>query len=156
MNESKTKRFEREMQQFEISLSETYKEIKTLCFEMEKIISKQKKLMENIDRQRLSLAIYIDEINFDGRLEKHIVVNNDGCIDIPGDNSLTTKELADLLRVKTSTISNSVCVKGHYLDNKPIKMPNGRLLWVKSDFKLDKYKSAQKELKECFVSPIKS
>lgn len=42
MNESKTKRFEREMQQFEISLSETYKEIKTLCFEMEKIISKQK------------------------------------------------------------------------------------------------------------------
>lgn len=112
--------------------------------------------MENIDRQRLSLAIYIDEINFDGRLEKHIVVNNDGCIDIPGDNSLTTKELADLLRVKTSTISNSVCVKGHYLDNKPIKMPNGRLLWVKSDFKLDKYKSAQKELKECFVSPIKS
>jgi hypothetical protein len=147
MNESKTKRFEREMQQFESSLSETQKELKTVCFEMEKIIFKQKKLMETIERQRLSLAIYIDEINFDGRLEKHIVVNNDGCLDIAGDNSLTTRELADLYRVRPQTILRSFCLNGHYLSNKPIKMPNGRLLWVKSDFKLDEYSSAKKALK---------
>ena len=40
-----------------------------------------------------------------------------------------TRELADFYRVKPQTILRSLCINGHYLNIKPIKLPNGHLLW---------------------------
>jgi predicted site-specific integrase-resolvase len=42
---------------------------------------------------------------------------------------LTTEELAELLGVKPSTLRRGLCVNGHYLKIKPVKLSNGRLLW---------------------------
>lgn len=42
---------------------------------------------------------------------------------------LTTKELADRLRVQPQTVRASYCRKGHYLGLVPIKLPNGGLRW---------------------------
>ena len=42
---------------------------------------------------------------------------------------LTTNELADVLRVESQTIRASLCRNGHYLGLKPLKLPNGKLLW---------------------------
>jgi len=47
--------------------------------------------------------------------------------------SLNSKEFAALVRVEAQTIRRSYCVNGHYLGLKPIKLPNGRLLWPKAD-----------------------
>ncbi len=41
----------------------------------------------------------------------------------------TTKELATLLRVQSTTIIRGLCIHGHYLGLKPRKLPNNRLLW---------------------------
>jgi hypothetical protein len=46
---------------------------------------------------------------------------------------LTTRELAELLRVEAATIRRGLCVNGHYMGVKPLKLTNGRLLWPKSD-----------------------
>ena len=81
------------------------------------------------------------------------------CLDVSGENYITTRELADFCRVRSQTILSSLCLKGNYLGQKPIKMPNGRLLWVKSDFSCDKYKSARKyvdEVLSVIASPIKN
>lgn len=43
--------------------------------------------------------------------------------------SYTTAELAARLKVRPSTIRRGLCVNGHYMDLKPIKLPNGRLIW---------------------------
>jgi hypothetical protein len=42
---------------------------------------------------------------------------------------LTTRELAELLRVEAATIRRGLCVNGHYMGLKPLKLPNRRLLW---------------------------
>ncbi len=42
---------------------------------------------------------------------------------------LTTEEFARRLGVKSHTVRRSLCVKGHYLGVRPIKLPNRRLLW---------------------------
>jgi len=47
--------------------------------------------------------------------------------------SLSTKELAGLVRVESQTIRRAYCVSGHYLGMKPLKLPNKRLLWPKSE-----------------------
>jgi hypothetical protein len=47
--------------------------------------------------------------------------------------SFNTKEYAATVRVDPQTIRRSFCVNGHYLDVKPYKLPNGRLLWPKSE-----------------------
>ena len=42
---------------------------------------------------------------------------------------VTTEELAELFGVKPSTLRRGLCVNGHYLEIKPVKLSNGRLLW---------------------------
>ena len=42
---------------------------------------------------------------------------------------LSTEELAAVLRVVQQTIRASLCRNGHYLELKPVKLPNGKLLW---------------------------
>ena len=44
-----------------------------------------------------------------------------------------TTEFAPLLGVKTQTVHKGYCLNGHYLGIRPIKLPNGRLLWPKAD-----------------------
>lgn len=42
---------------------------------------------------------------------------------------IPTETLADRFFVKPDTVRRSLCVKGHFLGLKPVKLPNGRLLW---------------------------
>jgi len=42
---------------------------------------------------------------------------------------ITTGEFAEALRVKPDTIRRGLCVNGHYMGERPNKLPNGRLLW---------------------------
>jgi hypothetical protein len=42
---------------------------------------------------------------------------------------LTTKELADRLRVQQQTVRAGYCRNGHYLGLVPTKLPNGGLRW---------------------------
>ena len=46
---------------------------------------------------------------------------------------LVTRELADFYRVKPQTILRSLCINGHYLNIRPITLPNGRKLWPKPE-----------------------
>ncbi len=48
-------------------------------------------------------------------------------------SKLSTKEFAALLRVDSQTIRRGLCVNGHYLGLKPVKLDNGRLLWSNSE-----------------------
>ena len=45
----------------------------------------------------------------------------------------STEELATTLRIKSTSIHRALCLQGHYLGIVPKKLPNGRLLWPKSD-----------------------
>jgi hypothetical protein len=45
---------------------------------------------------------------------------------------LNTKEFAEIFRVKTETVRHGLCLDGHYLGLKPLKLQNGRLLWSKT------------------------
>ena len=42
---------------------------------------------------------------------------------------LSTEEAAARLRVASQTPRASLCRMGHWLGMRPIKLPNGRLLW---------------------------
>jgi len=42
---------------------------------------------------------------------------------------LTTEEFARRLGVKSHTVRRGLCVNGHYLGARPVKLPNRRLLW---------------------------
>jgi hypothetical protein len=42
---------------------------------------------------------------------------------------LSTEELASALRVATQTPRASLCRLGHYMGLRPVKLPNGKLLW---------------------------
>lgn len=42
---------------------------------------------------------------------------------------LTTEEMAGELRVKPQTPRAALCRQGHYMGMRPIKLPNGKLLW---------------------------
>ncbi len=42
---------------------------------------------------------------------------------------LDTTEAADRLRVRPQTLRRALCLSGHYLGLRPVKLPNGRLLW---------------------------
>lgn len=46
---------------------------------------------------------------------------------------VTTEELAALLRIVPQTARASLCRFGHYMGMRPVKLPNGRLLWNSSD-----------------------
>jgi len=41
----------------------------------------------------------------------------------------STEQLAELLKVKAGTIRRGLCVNGHYMLMRPVKLPNGRLIW---------------------------
>ena len=45
---------------------------------------------------------------------------------------INTEEFAKFLLVKPATVRRGLCVNGHYLVIKPLKLPNGRLLWPES------------------------
>jgi len=42
---------------------------------------------------------------------------------------IDTRELAEMLKCKSHTPIRALCVQGHYLGLRPVKLPNGRLLW---------------------------
>lgn len=42
---------------------------------------------------------------------------------------ITTKEFAKIVGVQDTTIHRALCMKGHYLGLRPVKLPNGRLIW---------------------------
>ena len=42
---------------------------------------------------------------------------------------IPTNEFAVRFGVKGDTVRRNLCVKGHYLGGKPLKLANGRLLW---------------------------
>jgi len=46
-----------------------------------------------------------------------------------GRRKLTTEELAAFLRVVPQTVRAGLCRKGHFCGLKPLKLPNGKLLW---------------------------
>jgi len=41
----------------------------------------------------------------------------------------STEEFAGKVRVKSNSVRRGYCVDGHYMGIKPVKLPNGRLLW---------------------------
>ena len=45
------------------------------------------------------------------------------------DGRITTEEVARILGVTPGTVRRGLCVNGHYLGLRPIKLPNRRLLW---------------------------
>jgi len=42
---------------------------------------------------------------------------------------MTTEELAAALRIVPQTARAALCRNGHYLGLRPVKLPNGKLLW---------------------------
>lgn len=44
-------------------------------------------------------------------------------------SKLSTENLSELLKVRPSTIRRGFCVRGEYMGLRPVKLPNGRLLW---------------------------
>jgi hypothetical protein len=46
---------------------------------------------------------------------------------------LNTRELAGFLGVQGATVRRSLCLHGHYLNLRPVKLPNGRLCWRSED-----------------------
>jgi len=51
----------------------------------------------------------------------------------PAPKYYSTEELAALFRVAHQTPRAALCRNGHYLGMRPIKLPNGRLLWNAAD-----------------------
>jgi hypothetical protein len=47
----------------------------------------------------------------------------------PNNKFYSTKEFAELLRIGPNTIRRSLCVNGHYLGVRPVKLANRRLVW---------------------------
>ena len=46
---------------------------------------------------------------------------------------ITTEEMAGLLRIVPQTARAGLCRNGHYLGMRPVKLPNGKLLWDASE-----------------------
>ncbi len=42
---------------------------------------------------------------------------------------LSTEELAAVFRNRPQSIRASLCIKGHFCNLRPLKLPNGKLLW---------------------------
>jgi hypothetical protein len=42
---------------------------------------------------------------------------------------ITTQEMAGQLRIVPQTARAGLCRNGHYLGMRPVKLPNGKLLW---------------------------
>lgn len=50
-------------------------------------------------------------------------------MDQPKKKYIPTNIFADRFGVKGDTLRRNLCVNGHFLGLKPVKLPNGRLLW---------------------------
>lgn len=48
---------------------------------------------------------------------------------------LNTNDLAKALGVQGATVRRSLCVRGHYLGLRPVKLPNDRLGWPEEDLR---------------------
>lgn len=46
----------------------------------------------------------------------------------------TTEELARRLGLRPQTLRAALCRNGHYFGLRPVKLPNGRLLWPADAF----------------------
>ena len=46
---------------------------------------------------------------------------------------ITTEEMAAQLRIVPQTARAGLCRNGHYLGLRPVKLPNGKLLWNAAD-----------------------
>ena len=46
---------------------------------------------------------------------------------------LDTAEAAERLRIRPQTLRRALCMQGHYYGMRPVKLPNGRLLWDAAD-----------------------
>ena len=56
----------------------------------------------------------------------------------------TTEELARRLGLRPQTLRAALCRNGHYFGLRPVKLPNGRLLWPADAFdKLTSGEAAQ-------------
>lgn len=40
-----------------------------------------------------------------------------------------TGKFAEIFKVKGASVRRAYCVNGHYMGIRPVKLPNGRLLW---------------------------
>lgn len=61
-------------------------------------------------------------------------------------NGLSTNELARLVAVKPASIRIRLCETGSYFGVKPMKLPNGRLLWPADSLeRMVEYRSKKKE-----------
>ncbi|MGW8157401.1 MAG: monooxygenase [Desulfoprunum sp.] len=49
--------------------------------------------------------------------------------DIPPKQYISTNDIAARFGVKGDTVRRNLCTQGHFLGLKPLKLPNGRLLW---------------------------
>lgn len=47
----------------------------------------------------------------------------------PNTKFYSTEEFAKLLRITANTIRRGLCVNGHYLSVRPVKLANRRLVW---------------------------
>jgi len=47
----------------------------------------------------------------------------------PPRHTTPTSELAKRFGVKSDTVRRNLCVKGHFMGLRPLKLPNDRLLW---------------------------
>ena len=56
-----------------------------------------------------------------------------GQVAAPPYDTLDTAEAADLLRIRPQTLRRALCLQGHYFGMRPVKLPNGRLLWDAAD-----------------------
>lgn len=61
----------------------------------------------------------------------------------PRPAKLSTEELASALRLKPQTIRAALCRNSHFMGMRPMKLPNGRLLWDAAD--LDRLITSQKQ-----------
>ncbi len=59
---------------------------------------------------------------------------------------LTTTQIAKIFGINSDTIRRGLCVNGHYLGIKPIKMPNRRLMWPMAGVTALLPEQAQKEV----------
>lgn len=61
--------------------------------------------------------------------------DNKTCRTIDGLHSVkhTTEEAANQMRVVPQTLRAALCRHGHYLGMRPVKLPNGKLLWDASE-----------------------
>lgn len=46
---------------------------------------------------------------------------------------IDTKEMAAMFKCNPNTPRRAFCVQGHYMGLRPVKLPNGRLLWDRED-----------------------